>query len=230
MAQVVMITGAAGTLGKAVAAAFAAQGARRVLLDVSIDALRAAHREDEAQLLLPVDLLDLAQTQRVAQAAIDRFGRIDALCNIAGGFSMGPKVHETTDQLWRSMLDINAGTLLNAVRAVVPHMLAVRRGRIVNVGSTAALSGKPGMGAYVAAKSAVIRLTESLSAELRDQGINVNCVLPSIIDTPPNRAAMPEADPARWVAPADLAAVITFLSSDDARAIHGAALPVAGLS
>jgi NAD(P)-dependent dehydrogenase (short-subunit alcohol dehydrogenase family) len=109
-------------------------------------------------------------------------------------------------------------------------MLRQGRGAIVNVGALAALSGKPAMAAYTASKAALIRLTEAMAAELRDRGINVNCVLPSIIDTPANRAAMPKADFAKWVAPAALADVIAFLASDGARAVHGAAVPVAGLS
>ena len=128
------------------------------------------------------------------------------------------------------LFDLNVRTVLHAARAVVPRMLAAGHGRIVNVGAFAAQKGAADMGAYVAAKSAVIRLTESMAAELRDKGINVNCVLPTIIDTPENRKAMPEADPARWVAPDDLASVIAFLASDAARAIHGAAVPVTGLS
>jgi NAD(P)-dependent dehydrogenase (short-subunit alcohol dehydrogenase family) len=107
-------------------------------------------------------------------------------------------------------------------------MIAAGRGKIVNIGAVAALAGKANMGAYSASKSAVIRLTESMSAELRDKGINVNCVLPSIIDTPQNRADMPKADPLRWVGPDALAEVILFLASDAARAIHGAAIPVTG--
>ena len=109
-------------------------------------------------------------------------------------------------------------------------MLAAGGGKIVNVGAYAAQKGVANMGAYVAAKSAVIRLTESMAAELRSRNINVNCVLPTIIDTPENRAAMPDTDPSRWVSPADLAEVIVFLASDAARAVHGAALPVSGLS
>jgi NAD(P)-dependent dehydrogenase (short-subunit alcohol dehydrogenase family) len=109
-------------------------------------------------------------------------------------------------------------------------MLAEGRGKVVNVGAFSAQKGAAMMGAYVAAKSAVIRLTESMAAELREKNVNVNCVLPTIIDTPENRASMPDADPARWVAPADLANVIAFLASDSARAIHGAAVPVTGLS
>jgi NAD(P)-dependent dehydrogenase (short-subunit alcohol dehydrogenase family) len=113
---------------------------------------------------------------------------------------------------------------------VVPGMLARGSGKIVNVGSFGALRGTAQMGAYAAAKSEVLRLTESLAAELREHGINVNCVLPSVIDTPENRKAMPQADPAKWVPPAQLAQVIAFLASDAAQAVHGAAVPVVGLS
>jgi len=112
----------------------------------------------------------------------------------------------------------------------VPSMLAAGRGQIVTVGAQSAQRGQAGMGAYIASKSSVMRLSEAMSAELRHKNINVNCVLPSIIDTPQNRAAMPGTDPAQWVAAADLAQVIVFLASDAARAVHGAALPVTGLS
>ena len=164
------------------------------------------------------------------QAAGQRFGGIDVLCHLAGGFRMGEAVHETSDATWDFLLDLNARTLINIAHAVVPVMLAAGGGRIVTVGAGAAQKGAGRMGAYCAAKASVIRLTEAMSAELREQGINVNCVLPSIIDTPENRADMPQADPSRWVAPAALADVIAFLASDAARAVHGAALPVTGLS
>jgi NAD(P)-dependent dehydrogenase (short-subunit alcohol dehydrogenase family) len=142
---------------------------------------------------------------------------------------MGPPVHETPDATWDLMLGLNARSVVNTARAVVPLMLAAGYGRIINVAATAGLAGKENVAAYSAAKAAVMRLTESMSAELRDRGINVNCVLPSIIDTPENRAAMPAADPRRWVAPAALADVIAFLASDAAREIHGASIPVSGL-
>jgi NAD(P)-dependent dehydrogenase (short-subunit alcohol dehydrogenase family) len=117
---------------------------------------------------------------------------------------------------------------LNVARVTVPHMLARGGGRVVTVGAGAALRGAAGMGAYSASKSALIRLTESMSAELKDRNVNVNCVLPSIIDTPENRRAMPGADPSAWVAPEALADVIVFLGSDGARALHGASIPVTG--
>ena len=143
---------------------------------------------------------------------------------------MGAPVHETPDADWDFLFEINVRSLLNMVRAVVPHMLSAGGGRIINVGAHAALKGAARMGAYCAAKSEVIRITEAMAAELREKNINVNCVLPTIIDTPENRAAMPDADPARWVSPADLAKVFLFLASDEARAMHGAAISVSGLS
>lgn len=228
----VLITGAAGNLGAAVARAFAARGARLALVDLSEAALRRTFGDDagDDRLYVAADLLQPAEADAAAARAVGRFGRIDVLCNLAGGFRMGEAVHETSAQTWDFLLGLNARTVLHMAHAVVPGMLAAGGGRIVNVGAFAAQKGVAQMGAYVASKAAVIRLTESMAAELRERGINVNCVLPTIIDTPENRAAMPETDPARWVAPADLAEAIVFLASKAARAVHGAALPVTGLS
>jgi NAD(P)-dependent dehydrogenase (short-subunit alcohol dehydrogenase family) len=226
-----MLTGAAGNLGRAVAGAFADQGANLVLLDRRREQLMEVYGAESAKrLFAAADLLDPAQVDAAVKTACERFGRIDVLCNIAGGFRMGEAVHETSDATWNFLFDINARTVLHASRAVVPQMIANGGGSIVNIGAHAALKGVAGMGAYCAAKSAVIRLTESMAAELRTKNINVNCVLPTIIDTPENRTAMPKAEPALWVAPGDLANVIVYLASDEARAIHGAALQVTGLS
>ncbi|MEO5696622.1 MAG: SDR family NAD(P)-dependent oxidoreductase [Burkholderiaceae bacterium] len=229
--RTVMITGAAGNLGHSVARAFNADGVNLVLVDLQRAALEAKFgTENSHRIFLPTNLLEASQVEAAVTAAIDRFGRIDVLCNLAGGFRMGEPVHETTDATWDFLFDLNARTLLHAVRAVAPRMIHGGGGKIVNVGAAAANKGAALMGAYGAAKDVVIRLTEAMAAELRDKNINVNCVLPSIIDTPENRAAMPDADPSRWVAPDDLANAIVFLASDAARAIRGAALPVTGLS
>jgi len=225
-----LITGAAGNLGRAVAAAFASAGAALTLLDHDDEKLRSAHGPSGGQkVLVRADLRDADSIANAVKMSLDRFGRIDILCNIAGGFRMGQPVHETSDETWSAMLDLNAKSVINMARAVVPGMLAAAYGKIVNIAATAGLGGKENMGAYSASKSAVIRLTESMAAELRDKGINVNCILPSIIDTPQNRAAMPKADPHRWVTPEALAEVVLFLASERARAIHGAAIPVTGL-
>ena len=221
--KTVLVTGAAGHLGRVVAQAFGELGAKLVLVDM---------KEGQAgsHLFVKTDLRDPESVGAAVRKAHERHGRIDVLCNIAGAFRMGPAMHETPEEDWDFLFDVNAKSVLHMSRAVVPAMLKAGGGKIVNVGAFAAQRGAAYMGAYVASQSAVIRITETMAAELREKNINVNCVLPTIIDTPDNRAAMPKADPGRWVAPQDLAAVIVFLASDAARAIHGAAVPVTGLS
>jgi NAD(P)-dependent dehydrogenase (short-subunit alcohol dehydrogenase family) len=229
--KTVLITGAAGNLGRAVAAAFAGRGARLVLFDISADGLDKVYPgEDDGRMKCAVDLLKPDAVAAAVAAARKRFGSIDAVAAIAGGFHMGDPVHALPAAAWDRMMDLNARTLINTVGAAVPVMLAQGRGKIVTIGANAARQGMATMGAYIAAKSAVIRLTESLSAEVREKGINVNCVMPSILDTPENRSAMPDADPGNWVAPEKLANVILFLASDEASAVHGASVPVVGLS
>jgi NAD(P)-dependent dehydrogenase (short-subunit alcohol dehydrogenase family) len=226
MTPTVVLTGASGNLGRAVASAFADTGANLALLDVKPGSIQ----ESPTQMFVQTDLLDAQSVQAAADRILQRFARIDVLCNLAGGFRMGSPVHETSAKDWDFLLNLNARTVLHTAKAMVPAMLKSGGGKIVNVAAYAAQKGAARMGAYVASKSAVIRLTETMAAELREHDINVNCVLPTIIDTPENRAAMPDADPRRWVAPHDLARVIVFLASDAARAIHGAAIPVTGLS
>jgi len=229
--QTVVITGAAGNLGRVLARAFGDHGARLVLIDRRQDRLAQAFSTDTAmQFLAATNLLDQDAVDASLRRAIERYGRVDVLCNIAGGFHMGEAVYETADETWSLMLDLNVRTVVHMSRAVVPLMLRAGGGKIVNVGAFTAQRGVANMGAYIASKSAVIRLTETMAAELREQGINVNCVLPTILDTPENRAAMPAEDPRRWVALEDLANVILFLASPAARAMHGAAVPVTGLS
>ncbi len=226
----VIVTGAAGALGRSVAARFAAGGAQVLLLDSDAARLEEVHAElGHRHQARPVDLTDRAATGAVIAGAAEWLGGIDVLCNITGGFAMGPAVHELPVEEWQRMFEINVSTLLNAVAAVVPRMVkAGRGGKIVNVGAMSAASGKAQMAAYISAKSAVSRITESMAAELRGAGINVNCILPSVIDTPANRASMPKADFRTWVAPAAIADVVAFLASDSARAIRGASIPVAG--
>ena len=213
-----IVTGAAGILGAAVAEECEAQGARTVLIDV------AAGFADGSGARLELDLTDAAA---VAEA-IAGVGEFDIVCNIAGGFDMGPKVFEITDAHWSSLFDINVTTLRNMLSAALPKLVARGRGSIINVGALGALQGLASMGAYTAAKSVVMRLTEAAAEEVRRQGVNVNAVLPSLIDTPRNRADMPNADHSTWVAPESLAKVICFLASDAAADIHGALIPVRG--
>lgn len=216
----IVITGAAGGLGKIVTAIAQQEGATPILVDLAFADDFAPGPEKFA-----FDLTDATTTAR----QVEKMGRIDGLFNLAGGFHMGAS-HDLEDPGWDAMFTLNVTTLRSMVAAVVPVMLKQGHGAIVNVGALGALQGQANLGAYCAAKSVVMRLTESLSAELRNKGINVNAVLPSIIDTPANRKDMPDADPALWVATQDLANVICFLASDEARAIHGALVPVRGLS
>lgn len=230
--KVALVTGAAGNLGSTVAELFVRAGAKLVLVDLSEPGLHEAHARmghGEA-LLIPTDLTDEASVRLMAEQAEARYGRIDILANIAGGFTMGPRVHETPVADWNFMFDINAATVFLASRALIPLMLRRGHGRIISVSARAAREGKAKMGPYCASKAAVITLTESLAAELRHDNITVNCILPGTIDTPQNRAAMPDADHSKWVPTTDLANVILFLASDAARAVTGAAIPVFGQS
>lgn len=230
--KVVMITGAAGNLGSAVARAFQQNEAHLVLVDHKEGRLAEMYPEwaesTEHHLAPGVDLTDQASVRDAVQKALDRLGQIDVLVNTVGGFTMGSAVHETELATWEQMMNLNARSVLTSAKAVVPHMLEAGSGKIINIGARTSLEGKPRMGAYSAAKAAVLSLTESMSAELKSENINVNCVLPGTIDTPPNRAAMPKANVEKWVTPESLAEVIMFLASDAARDIHGVAVPVFG--
>ena len=219
--KTVLVTGAAGALGRAVVDHFAGEGAKIAQLDVI-----KLHDHFSAT----PDLTDADACINAVQAVSQELGSIDILANIAGGFAMGEAVHETSAETWDFLMGLNAHSVLNMARAVVPVMLGQGGGRIINIGAGAGQQGMAQMGAYSASKSVVIRLTEAMADELKHQGINVNCILPSIIDTERNRADMPDADFSAWVTPAAMAKVVAFLASEAATPIHGAALPVSGLS
>ena len=220
--RVIAITGGQGVLGRALVEAALADGLKVAIIDHA-----PGQSAPEGVLELGgVDLTDPASAQTAIDRVAAHFGRLDALFNIAGGF-----VWQTTDDAdpaWAKMFALNVATALNASRAALPHLKASAEGRIVNVGANAALKSAAGMGAYAASKAGVHRLTESLAEELKDTSVTVNAVLPSILDTARNRQDMPDADPAKWVAPADLARVMLFLASPGSRAITGALIPVTG--
>ncbi len=232
--KVVIVMGAAGNLGEAVAHAFLEAGANVVLTDQAADRLDKMYSEiadsPEHYLSNSVDSTDPEAVNALATQMVERFGRIDVLVNTVGGYRGGTPLHETPLSTLDFLFDLNARTAFIASQAVIPQMLAQGAGKIINVGARPGLAGAKNMAAYSAAKAAVIRLTESMAAELKAKGINVNCILPGTIDTPQNREAMPKADHSRWVQPESLADVILFLASDAARDVHGAALPVYGNS
>lgn len=216
----IVITGANGGLGKITTQVAKSLGAEVVLLDVRFDG-------ESGDPQFTVDLTSLADTR----ACFDKIGSFNAIFNLAGGFTMGPTVYESTDEEWDHLFNLNVKTMHNVVRAAIPKLLAAGgRSSIVNVGAIGAHKGAPNMSTYVASKAVVMRMTESLSEEVKAQGINVNAILPSVIDTAPNRAAMADADYSQWVTPEQLANVACFLASDAASGVHGALIPVAALS
>lgn len=222
--KLVAVTGAFGTLGAAVVRGVQAAGARVAAID---RAPAPAAGLGDAALFGGVDLGDFASAQATLDNVAQTLGGLDALVNIAGAFrweTLGDGSLDTWDLLYR----INLRTAAAASKAALPHLAKRGSGRIVNIGAGAAAKAGAGMGAYAASKAGVARLTEALAEELKDQRITVNAVLPSIIDTPPNRADMPSADFDRWVKPEQLADVIVFLLSEQAAAITGALLPVSG--
>jgi NAD(P)-dependent dehydrogenase (short-subunit alcohol dehydrogenase family) len=227
----VLITGAAGHLGRATASAFARQGARLALVDIDPQALvsaQAALLAGTDSIVYPTNLLDAQAIAALIADVQTRFGQIDVLANIAGGFAMGPEISETTDTEWDAMLDLNLRSVFHCCRAAIPALPPEGGGHIVNVAARAATRGIGRMGPYCVSKAAVITLTEALADELKHRGTTVNCILPGTIDTPANRAAMPDQDPGLWVPLDALADVILFLSSDGARCVTGAAVPVYG--
>jgi NAD(P)-dependent dehydrogenase (short-subunit alcohol dehydrogenase family) len=228
MSRVVAVTGASGALGRVVASEAVARGWSVAAIDFG----HAPPPELEQALakgglaLNHVDLGKADDAKRAIEAVVERFGRLDALLNIAGGF-VWQTLADGDPANWPRMFALNVETCANACRAALPHLVHSGTGRIVNVGAMGALNAAAGMGAYAASKAGVHKLTESLAQELKGK-VTVNAVLPSIIDTPANRKDMPDADFGKWVAPKDLAAVMLFLASPEAGAVTGALIPVTG--
>jgi NAD(P)-dependent dehydrogenase (short-subunit alcohol dehydrogenase family) len=222
--QVIAVTGGFGVLGRALGDVLAAAGARVALLDV---ARAPAGLPAGTFAFGEVDLGDAAAARSAFDQIVQRCGGLNGLVNVAGGFRW-EKLEDGRIETWDRLFALNVRTAVLASQAALPHLLARGQGRIVNVGAAAAGQAALGMGAYAAAKSGVARLTEAMAEEFKERGITVNAVLPSILDTPANRADMPDADPTRWVQPQALARVVAFLLSADAAPITGALIPVRG--
>jgi NAD(P)-dependent dehydrogenase (short-subunit alcohol dehydrogenase family) len=229
-----VITGGAGGLGRAVSLAFAEAGANVIVAERETS---RAHADELARQAasrgwqigyLPVDVTDEGSVAALMAEVVARSGRLDVLVNLVGGFAAGHPVTALELSVWRQMQDLNVLTALLTSKHAARVMQRQGSGRILNISSRAALSGRKNAAAYAVAKAAIITLTETQAEELRDAGVTVNCILPSIIDTPANRADMPKADTSRWPKPEEVARVLLFLASDDAQLISGAAIPVYG--
>ncbi|HXI48498.1 MAG TPA: SDR family NAD(P)-dependent oxidoreductase [Steroidobacteraceae bacterium] len=223
--KVFIITGALGALGQAVTVCLTAHGAKLALLGNRVRP--GVEHPAGALIYTGVDLSRKDAASAIFERVFKEMDRIDGLVNLAGGFQW-EKFAGGSLETWESMFRSNLLTAVVSCGAVLPHLLRAKRGAIVNIGATGANKATCGMGAYAASKAGVVKLTEALADEVKDQGITVNAVLPSIIDTPLNRANMPDADFTRWVSPMAVAEATAFLVSDLARAISGAALPLAG--
>jgi NAD(P)-dependent dehydrogenase (short-subunit alcohol dehydrogenase family) len=220
--RVILVTGGTGSLGRGVLAE---------LLSANATVISTAHRPPAVPIdgveIEVADLMDPDAAVPLVERIIARHERIDGLVCLVGGFTGGTFI-QTDHQTWREMVELNLNTAVVAARAVLPGMTERGYGRIVTVGSRPAIDPTPNTAAYSAAKAAVVAMTRSLGRELRGTGVTANCILPSTIDTPPNRESMPRADPSRWVKPEEIGRIVAFLCSEAAGVIRGAAIPVDG--
>ena len=230
--KIVVVAGGTGGLGRAVSMAFLDEGAQVVVTDrkqEEFDSLRNAAGASAVRLEgRMVDVTDEDAVSRAIDGVVEQHGRLDVLVNAAGGYAGGANLWEAESRVLDQMLALNLRSGYALARAAVRVMLKQKQGAIVNVAAKAAFDHFPGAGAYVASKAAAVAMVDSLAAEIKGSGVRVNSVLPSIIDTEANRKAMPDANFAKWPKPAEIARVILFLCSDDAKLIHGASIPVYG--
>jgi NAD(P)-dependent dehydrogenase (short-subunit alcohol dehydrogenase family) len=224
--RTVLVTGGTGGLGAGVVARFLNEGARVLVTDVRpADPAFLARPAGQELHAFVVNGTEPAALRLFAEGVSARFGGLDVLVNVVGGFHWGAFAETTADVLDK-MLDLNVRSCFLTTQALLPLLAASPAGRVINVGARQAFAGAPAVTAYALAKAAVVNFTQSLAQELRDTQLTVNAVVPSIIDTAPNRASMPEADVSRWVTPADLAHVIAFLAAPESQAVSGAVIPV----
>jgi NAD(P)-dependent dehydrogenase (short-subunit alcohol dehydrogenase family) len=230
--KLVLVAGGTGGLGRAVSLAFLEEGAKVVVTyrnQNELDALKRSAGENATSLRAEqVDVTNEAAVNQLVGKILGEYGRLDAVVNTVGGYAGGVKLWEMDPKVFDQMLALNLRSGYLISRATVPAMLKQRGGAIVNVASKAALDHAGGAAAYAASKAAAVAMMDSLAADLKGTGVRVNSILPSIIDTEMNRKAMPNAEFAQWPKPEEIARVILFLCSDDAKLIHGAAVPVYG--
>lgn len=230
--SVVLVAGGTGGLGRAVSLAFLQEGAKVSVTyrnEAELQALQSEAATNATRLeVYGVDMTDEAAVRQLVEKILLKHGRLDALVNTVGGYAGGLKLWEMETKVFEQMLNLNLRSGYALSRAGVRAMLKQGRGAIVNVAAKAAFDHAAGASAYAASKAAAVAMMDSLAADLKGTGVRVNTILPSIIDTEANRKAMPKSDFAKWPKPRDIARVILFLCSEDARVIHGAAIPVYG--
>ncbi len=224
--RIVIITGAKGGLGKVVTRKFLDAG--DMVIGASLH-IKPSDFPNANFLPAPLDLNDAEATRELVDSVVKRFGHVDVVAHLVGGFAGGTPLHETDPKTWSQMQDQNLTAAFNVARAVIPHMRKEGRGRFIAIGSKAAEHPKANLGAYVISKAALVTLVQTLAIENADRGVTINAVLPGTMDTPANRSAMPSADYKQWVNPASVADVILWLAGDGAAQTNGAAIPVAGL-
>lgn len=228
--QVVLVAGGTGGLGRAISSAFLEEGATVAVTyrhAAEFDALQSAAAAHAARLEgHAVDVMDEAAVNQLVAGLVAKHGRLDAMVNAVGGYDAGAPLWEMKTSVLDQMLSLNLRTGYLLARAVVPAMLKQGRGALVNVAATAAFNHMPAAGAYVASKAAAVAMIDSLAADLKGSGVRANSICPSIIDTEANRQAMPDADHSKWPKPAEISRVVLFLCSEDAKLVHGAAIPV----
>ena len=229
--KIVPVTGGTGALGRAITAAFIASDAKVVssyVIDREIEQLK---KESKAVVeLIKTDVTKEEEVEKLVLSVISKYGRIDVLVNVVGGYLGGKSVSELDEKEWDLMMTMNLKSAFLISKHVIPQMVSSKYGKIMHVSSRTGLKSSGYDSAYAASKSGLIRLVESLSEEVKDSNINVNCIMPSTIDTEANRRAMPTADHSKWVKPQDLANVVLFLCSDEANVITGAAIPTYGVA
>ncbi len=232
--RIVIITGGTGALGAVVTQAFLQHGAHITTTyhgPRSFAELQAALGEEQARLTgLSTDVTKEAGVQALVEQTINKFGRIDVLINLVGGYMGGVNLVDTSEADWERMLTLNLKSTFLSCKAVLPHMLKQNYGRIVNTSSRGAVEVGPGAAAYSVSKAGVLTLTQSLAQEVQNHNITANVVLPGLIDTPQNRQGLPGADYSKWVSPWSIAHLMLYLASEEAGAINGAVVPIYGKS
>lgn len=231
--RVAIVTGGTGALGRAVSHALLRAGAKAVVtpwvVAAEVPLIERQVGDFKSRLETPeINVTREEEVQKLVQDVASRHGRVDVLVNVVGGFWGGVPVEETSERDWDAMMNINLKTAFFCAKAVVPQMRRNRFGRIVCVSARLGVNGAGNFAAYAVAKGALITFVRSLSEEVIQDDITVNAIGPSLIDTEANRQAMPDADHSKWVKPEEIADVITFLASDQARVISGAYVPVYG--